>query len=144
MQDLIDHAINQADNNKVGVVYLDLDNFKSINDTLGHSAGDQLLKDVAKILLAHVRRYDLVGRIGGDEFLVYLRHVSSVDIARQRATQLHEAINDLSQVIGITVSCSIGIAFAPADGTDYTTLIKCADYRTYQAKSRGKNQHFID
>ncbi len=137
-------AYLQEEGEQAALLFIDLDNFKNINDTLGHSAGDQLLQEVAKILLAHVRRYDLVGRIGGDEFLVYLRHVSSVDIARQRATQLHEAINDLSQVIGITVSCSIGIAFAPADGTDYTTLIKCADYRTYQAKSRGKNQHFID
>ncbi len=137
-------AYLQEEGEQAALLFIDLDNFKNINDTLGHSAGDQLLQEVAKILLAHVRRYDLVGRIGGDEFLVYLRHVSSVDIARQRATQLHEAINDLSQIIGITVSCSIGIAFAPADGTDYTTLIKCADYRTYQAKSRGKNQHFID
>ena len=134
----------QEEGEKAALLFIDLDDFKIVNDTLGHSAGDRLLQEIAKILLAHVRKSDLVGRIGGDEFLIYMRNATSVEIVTERATQLHEAISALSHTIGISVSCSVGIAFAPADGMDYTTLTKCADYRTYQAKNRGKNQYSID
>lgn len=69
MQDLIDHAINHADNNKVGVVYLDLDNFKKVNDAYGHLFGDQLLRDVSLAILSCLE-HDRCWRVGGDEFLV--------------------------------------------------------------------------
>lgn len=122
------------------LLVIDLDNFKSINDNYGHAAGDRLLRQVGKILRSSVRADDLVGRIGGDEFLVYFHNISSVPEITSRAHQLCKAIYELSHDFDRPISCSIGIAIAPDDGTDYPTLFNHADTLAYQAKSNGKNQ----
>ena len=117
-----------------------MDDFKKINDTLGQSTGNEVLRKIAETLRANVRSCDLVGRIGGDEFLVLFCGVKSAENVRQSTARLHEAVCRLSQVFGISTSCSIGIAVFPEDGRDYAALMECADKRVYRAKRSGKNQ----
>lgn len=122
------------------LLFIDLDNFKNVNDTLGHDVGNKLLCQVAETIRMNIRSGDLVGRIGGDEFLVYFHTVTSEEGIHQRAQQLCDAIRQISDIFEIPISSSIGIAISPDDGTDYTTLMKHADARAYQAKADGKNQ----
>ena len=122
------------------LLFIDMDDFKKINDTLGHSTGNEVLRKIAETLRANVRSCDLVGRIGGDEFLVLFCGVKSAENVRQSTARLHEAVCRLSQVFGISTSCSIGIAVFPEDGRDYAALMECADKRVYRAKRSGKNQ----
>jgi len=141
-QGIIDRvtACLQNEHNRSALLVIDLDNFKIVNDTYGHIAGDELLRQIAEILQAEVRSNDLVGRIGGDEFLVFLRGVGSVKETINIAQRLCNAVFKLSSITNYTVSCSIGIAISPDDGTDCPTLIKHADRQAYHAKFNGKNQ----
>ncbi len=134
----------ESSSEQAALLFIDLDNFKSVNDTLGHNVGDDLLRKVAETLRANVRSCDLVGRIGGDEFLVFFQGTPSIQHVRDRAQRLCEAICRLSPLYNIPVSCSVGVAVSPEDGTDYLTLTKQADSRTYHAKAKGKNQVSID
>ncbi|MFP1454618.1 diguanylate cyclase domain-containing protein [Escherichia coli] len=114
MQELIDHAINHADNNKVGVVYLDLDNFKKVNDAYGHLFGDQLLRDVSLAILSCLEHDQVLARPGGDEFLVLDRIPH-----KARWKQWHHEILIRSRLpfriglIEVYTSCSVGIALSP-------------------------------
>ena len=123
-----------------GILCLDLDNFKTVNDTLGHPAGDKLLCEVAKRILASARRTDLVARLGGDEFAI----VTSLDEDRQTtaamAARLVEVIRAPYVINGqrVLIGVSIGIAMAPIDGSDADTLMKNADLALYQAKRDGR------
>ncbi|MCG8991957.1 EAL domain-containing protein [Laribacter hongkongensis] len=124
----------------LALLLLDIDHFKHINDTLGHSTGDQLLQSVAKRLQATVREGDTVSRQGGDEFVVLLPDAN----ASRAASVAQEILRRLGFVcrIGehdISVSVSIGIAMAPDDGTDFATLSKCAEIAMYRAKQEGRN-----
>ena len=125
----------------MAVVYLDLDGFKQINDTLGHGVGDTLLKIVAERLLATVRTEDTVARPGGDEFILALWHVSGIDYAATVAARAIKAVSqpyDLEgQTVGITVSA--GVSLYPDHGNDAETLLKSADLALYEAKASGKN-----
>lgn len=127
------------------LMFIDLDNFKGINDTLGHSTGDELLRQIARILRTNTRDIDLVGRVGGDEFVVFLRWVRSRNDVEAHAQRLCDSIRGLpfQNQQGISVSCSIGIALAPKDGMDYETLVKKADRRVYRAKRDGKGCYSI-
>lgn len=122
------------------LMFIDMDNFKDVNDSLGHITGDKLLRKTAKILRKGVRSDDLVGRVGGDEFLVFLRKINAAGEAKECAERLCRSIRRLSVDFGFPISCSIGVAVSPEDGADYTTLTESADKRVYAAKSRGKNQ----
>ena len=130
---------------RFALMFIDLDNFKGINDSLGHAAGDELLRQIAHALRASVRDSDLVGRVGGDEFVILMRWIHSLDEVRECAGRLCESIRaiptDARQCL--PTSCSIGIALAPEDGRDYETLVKKADRLVYQAKLEGKNQFSI-
>lgn len=128
---------------KIAILFLDLDNFKMVNDTLGHARGDLLLKSVAEKLLSCVRESDIVARLGGDEFIIALTNIQSVcsvekvsqkilDLTRE--TFSHEEKN-------ILVSSSIGISMLPDDATDIELLIKNADTAMYGAKSSGKSKY---
>lgn len=133
------------------LMFMDLDNFKRINDTLGHSAGDAFLCEVAKRLLVNLRSSDVVSmsagdgeglaRLGGDEFTVLLGDLNGPAAAGQVAQRLLKALAEPIEFCGhaIVVTASIGIALYPSDGEDAETLIRCADLAMYFAKQRGKN-----
>ena len=124
----------------MAVFYLDLDHFKTINDTLGHPMGDALLKAVAQRLQDCEQEGDLVCRLGGDEFAVVQCEAGSKEAIAARATDLVEALSEPYHVQGheLVIATSIGIAVAPGDGTDPDVLLKCADLALYRAKAEGR------
>jgi len=137
-------ALEQATRKKtpVAVVFIDLDRFKNINDSMGHHIGDGLLRSVAKRLLDSVRAGDTVSRLGGDEFVVVLQGASSSDeIMHIVADRLVVAIRQPHCIEGVDlhVSCSAGIAVFPQDGRDVDHLMRHADAAMYQAKAQGRN-----
>jgi diguanylate cyclase (GGDEF)-like protein len=121
---------------------LDLDHFKTINDTLGHAVGDALLQEVARRMLACTRRSDMVARLGGDEFAVILRDLGGADEAEQLTRRLLEGLQAPCDVQGarIAVQASVGVAMAPRDGTDIDALLNHADLALYAAKSAGRGE----
>ena len=131
----------RRDKSAMAVVYLDLDGFKQINDTLGHGAGDTLLKMVAGRLSATVREEDTVARLGGDEFIIVLWHVSGTDEAATAVLKVIEAVSQPYSIEGHTVNIttSAGVAIYPLHGEDADTLMKSADLALYEAKRTGKN-----
>lgn len=143
LHDRLKLAIAQAarEHNLVGVLLLDLDRFKGINETLGHRAGDKLLKTVAKRLSACVRESDTLARLGGDEFVAILIGVSSEDGITTVAKKILALIAEPMYIDGheIYTSGSIGIAVYPMDGDDGHTLLKHADLAMYQAKELDRN-----
>jgi diguanylate cyclase (GGDEF)-like protein len=140
-------ALAHARRNKgaMALVYLDLDGFKQINDTLGHSAGDVLLKMVAGRLVATVREEDTVARLGGDEFMIALRDVGDADRAATVALKVIEAVSLPYDIEGHTVriTTSAGISIYPVHGEDADSLMKSADLALYEAKHAGKNAYRI-
>jgi diguanylate cyclase (GGDEF)-like protein len=120
----------------VALLYLDLDRFKQINDRLGHSGGDQLLKLVAERLQGKVRREDTIARLGGDEFALIIEELSESQDAMALATELGSEIRKPMIIEGESVcpSCSFGIAIYPHDGQSPESLYKVADARMYQMK----------
>ena len=125
-------------------MFIDLDHFKSVNDTLGHKAGDMLLKIAAQRLSHCVRESDTVARLGGDEFTVIL---SQIDEFLDIKTIAERIINTLSQPFLLdnheeaSIAASIGIALFPENGADAETLLKNADIAMYQAKESGRNAY---
>jgi diguanylate cyclase (GGDEF)-like protein len=126
---------------RLAVAFLDLDRFKQINDTLGHEAGDQLLKEVAERLKGCVRSSDTVARLGGDEFVVLLPELEDEKYAAIVAQKILAAAAKPFSLMGqeFRVTASIGISCYPQDGLDEQTLTKNADIAMYQAKAEGKN-----
>ncbi|HUO26787.1 MAG TPA: EAL domain-containing protein [Candidatus Aquilonibacter sp.] len=126
---------------KVGLLFLDLDRFKTINDSLGHSVGDLLLQEVAARLKACIREQDTVARLGGDEFLIVLGDVKDVPDIAVAAERCMDAMFGRFDIRGhaLSVGCSIGISIFPDHGTDTETLIKHADSAMYTAKEKGRN-----
>jgi diguanylate cyclase (GGDEF)-like protein/PAS domain S-box-containing protein len=128
-------------NYKVALVFLDLDKFKDINDSLGHAVGDLLLQAVAERLKTWGREQDTVARLGGDEFLIMLTHIKDTADAAVAAGRLMDAMTAEFVVDGhpLNVSCSIGISLFPGQGSDCETLMKNADAAMYSAKGNGRN-----
>lgn len=125
----------------MAVVCLDLDGFKQINDTLGHGAGDTLLKMVSERLVGAVRDEDTVARLGGDEFIVALWHVGSAEDAAMIAAKVIEVVSHPYEIEGHTVkiTTSVGVGLYPTHGWDAVTLMESADLALYEAKRAGKN-----
>ncbi len=145
LQDRLAHAIQHARRNdlKVGVVFIDLDNFKTINDTFGHDAGDVVLKRTAARLQGCLREQDTVARLGGDEFVMVLEAVESEAAAVRVCRRVLESLALAMDLHGQTVRvrASMGIALYPNDGGDVPSLMKNADLAMYRAKEKGKNNY---
>jgi diguanylate cyclase (GGDEF)-like protein/PAS domain S-box-containing protein len=126
---------------QIAVFYMDLDNFKHVNDTLGHPAGDVLLQQVGQRLISLVREVDTVARLGGDEFQIIGAHTTAKDEAVNLAKRLLQGFSSPFKIAEheLSVTLSIGIAIYPQDGEDAETLVKNADAALYRAKSSGKN-----
>ena len=125
------------------LLFLDLDRFKLINDSLGHAIGDAILRTVAARLAGAVRRGDTVGRLGGDEFIVLLTDVAREDDVSRVARKLLESVAEPIWVEGreFLISASIGVSLYPKDGADYDTLLKNADVAMYRAKDAGRSSY---
>nr|MDJ0846176.1 EAL domain-containing protein [Crocosphaera sp.] len=138
-------ALIKAKNNDylMAVLFLDLDSFKNINDSLGHKIGDQLLKLFAQRLASSVRNNDLVSRWGGDEFTLLLPQINSPEDTINLAQRILDDLKQPFEVSGhqLYVKTSIGIAIYPQDGDDAETLLKNADAALYRAKERGRNHY---
>ncbi|MBX3140595.1 MAG: EAL domain-containing protein [Trueperaceae bacterium] len=127
----------------LALLFVDLDRFKFVNDTYGHDLGDKLLREVGQILLSNVRDEDLVGRVGGDEFMVALVGVRDEQAAGQIARSLVRELSTPFTVDGreLQVSASIGVALYPRDGGEVEALLQSADAAMYQVKVAGKNAY---
>lgn len=138
--DKIMHAA-QAQQQLLGLIFIDLDNLKPINDSLGHQAGDEILKEVALRLLSYTKKPDLVCRYGGDEFIVFMPNISSPAEVSQASQEILQLVSEnyLYRNVELFCTCSIGIALAPQDGEDLDTLIKKADIAMYHTKDSGRN-----
>lgn len=147
--DRLGQAISLAkrDSSQFALFYLDLDKFKPVNDTLGHDAGDQLLKSVAGRIREQVRESDTVARVGGDEFTVILRDTSSRQDAAAVAEKIIAALSAPFRLgnhpQAVEIGTSIGIAFYPGDAQEHETLIKLADASMYRAKAQGNCYWFF-
>jgi diguanylate cyclase (GGDEF)-like protein/PAS domain S-box-containing protein len=143
--DRLDQALARADRagNSVAVLFVDLDRFKPVNDSLGHAVGDQLLQAVAHRLHGCVRSSDTVCRYGGDEFLILLANVAHEQDAILCADKVKAAFDSPYEITGQTLrlTASIGIATFPKDAHDAATLLKCADSAMYEAKCNGRNSY---
>jgi diguanylate cyclase (GGDEF)-like protein/PAS domain S-box-containing protein len=136
-------ALCEREKGRVAVMFLDLDGFKDVNDTLGHDVGDELLRALAGRLQAGVRRSDTVARLGGDEFVIVLFNPGTRDEVAQTAADIIARTNTPTAITGrfASVGVSIGIAMYPEDGTDATELIASADAAMYAAKNAGRNTY---
>ena len=141
--DRLQHALQRAvrDDEQLALLFIDLDRFKNVNDTLGHHIGDELLKQVAKALSDKLREGDTLARLGGDEFIVLLEDVEGQYKASMVAEKLVAMFEQPFMVAGheLFVTCSVGISLFPADAADLNMLIRNADVAMYQAKARGRN-----
>ena len=136
-------ALAQRHRKRVALMYLDLDNFKYINDSLGHSVGDQVLQSAARRLEACVRHSDTVARHGGDEFVVLLSEIEAAQDAASTAEKIIRAMAE-PHLIGehrLNVTLSIGISVYPDDGDDVAAVLTNADTAMYQAKRGGRNNY---
>jgi len=136
-------ALGRRARNRVAVMFLDLDGFKAINDSLGHSAGDNLLAQVANRLTQCLRETDTVARFGGDEFTIVLPDVDGEESVAKIARKITEDIARPYDIEGneANVTTSLGISLYPLDGQQAQTLVQKADNAMYQAKRHGKNHH---
>jgi diguanylate cyclase (GGDEF)-like protein/PAS domain S-box-containing protein len=143
LRDRLSKAIAMAhrQKHKVALLFLDLDRFKIINDSLGHSVGDLLLQDVAERLKSFAREQDTVARLGGDEFLIVLTNITDIPCAAVAAERFMDAMTAAFVIQGhsLSIGCSLGISIFPEHGVDNETLIQHADAAMYSAKDGGRN-----
>lgn len=129
--------------NQQGMLFvLDIDNFKKINDTMGHAFGDQVLRELGQHLPAQFRATDIIGRTGGDEFTLFLKDIRDDEVAAKEAKKVLYFFRNFQAggYVKYSATASIGVAMYPRDGADFETLYKSADNALYVAKKRGKNQ----
>jgi diguanylate cyclase (GGDEF)-like protein len=144
LMDRLNHAMvtTERRGGQLALLFVDLDRIKAVNDKLGHSVGDSLLRDVAVRLKQVVREVDTVARLGGDEFIVLLDDVADADEAGVVAEKIAEALNSSPFIIEqhrLRATCSIGISLFPTHAANADTLLRNADAAMYKAKERGRN-----
>ncbi len=149
LKDRFEQATAHADrvHTRVALLFLDLDNFKTINDSLGHAVGDALLKEIAARLGDCVRETDTISRQGGDEFLIILPDLRGTEVITPILIKIRESLQAPIHFEGheLSTSASIGVVLYPDDGRDFETLLKKADTAMYRAKEAGRNQYrFFD
>jgi diguanylate cyclase (GGDEF)-like protein/PAS domain S-box-containing protein len=143
--DRLDQVLERAarEKQRCALLFLDLDGFKVINDTLGHSSGDLLLQSIASRLKGALRRSDTAARLGGDEFVVIMADIAHAEDGAYLARKLLETIAAPIELVGerITMSASVGLSVYPDDGADRHALLKAADTAMYHAKAQGRNRY---
>ena len=141
----INKILTQMPDEKGTFVILDVDKFKDVNDRYGHAAGDMVLHELAKTFFRHFRKDDIIGRIGGDEFVIYMRNTESKEIASARVKNLIENVRSLpfEEMNGNHVTISVGIAFVPEAGNCYMDLYKNADTALYETKQNGRDGYHV-
>ncbi len=138
-------ATAQRHDRRFAVLFIDLDGFKTVNDTFGHAAGDQVLQEIAKRLRACLRSSDIVARLGGDEFIILLNEIHEKEDASRISREILGSIQKPMAITEATVTlkASIGIACYPDDGRDEQSLLRHADTAMYRAKSCSKNKFYF-
>lgn len=142
-EEMINESLNNTNCGQCAFLMIDIDNFKSVNDTMGHGVGDEVLKELALRIQGLFRDGDIIGRIGGDEFVVFMRNITSEQIADYKAKCIVQALEyTVSGDDGKSVSItgSVGIAYAPKHAKTYTQLYSKADKALYYSKKNGKSQ----
>jgi len=138
-------ALHRANRNhqKLAIMLIDMDRFKDVNDTLGHKVGDRLLKAIADRFKSCLRKSDIIARMGGDEFLLFLSQINQTEDAFTAAQKILTASQKpfVVDTRAITITPSIGIAIYPTNGKDTDTLVKNADIAMYNAKEKGRNRY---
>ena len=138
----LEDIVKKNPNEMHALLMLDVDEFKQVNDTLGHNAGDEVLKNLTARISSILRRGDLLGRLGGDEFFVFLKNIPNDEVAAAKAQSIC-SMNLRPSGANANVSVSIGIAMVPRDGSDFDTLYKKVDAALYREKKRGKNGYLF-
>ena len=145
LNDTLEHALARAErtHEQLAVLFLDLDYFKAINDTLGHPVGDQLLRETARRVRNSIRGSDLVARMGGDEFVVIVEGVADRRSLQVLATKILDAVGQPTQLQShnVKVTASIGVAVFPDDGRDVAALLASADMAMYRSKALGRDRY---
>ncbi|MGO4998904.1 EAL domain-containing protein [Oceanisphaera sp. W20_SRM_FM3] len=145
LEDRLDHALRHAHRNqqRLAVLFIDLDHFKQVNDSLGHASGDELLLEVSKRMATHLREDDTLARFGGDEFIVLLPDVADADAITAVARRLLDAVGQPVSLSNqrFRVGCSLGISIYPDDANSAEQLLQHADAAMYRAKQEGRNSY---
>ncbi len=147
-EDRLNHALavfRRTAERRVALLYLDLDRFKTVNDTLGHAAGDELIREFARRVAANIRATDTAARLGGDEFAIIQSDVSSVEDIEELCKRIVKAASDPFMIGGsqVHVGVSIGVALAGKDGLDAAELARCADIALYEVKAQGRGRYMM-
>lgn len=146
VQRQIKSALTSIDKKRLhALMIIDIDNFKEINDRLGHLFGDAVLSDIARRIKNVFRHHDIMGRIGGDEFIVFVKDMQDIETIKIKAKQMIYEMHELqlNHDKQVPISCSIGIALIPKDGDNFKSLFQKADQALYHAKKAGKNQYAL-
>lgn len=139
------NAYQDWENQICALMIVDIDNFKTLNDTWGHLFGDTVLTEIARRLQALFRRSDVVGRIGGDEFIIFLRDLNDLNQPAHHGQRIVQSIGELRSALknAVEVTCSVGIAVSPRDGGSFEQLLERADCALYWGKRNGKNRYTV-
>lgn len=132
----------QNPNSQSMMFMVDVDNFKKINDTMGHAFGDEVLRSLGQQIGGIFRASDIIGRIGGDEFMIFLKGITDAEAVRKEAKKVEDFFKGFQagEYVKYAATASIGVAIFPQEGSDFESLYKAADQGVYKAKKRGKNQ----
>lgn len=141
--ELVNHIDRYRDNTSIALLFIDLDRFKTINDSLGHQIGDRLLKVVAQRLKDCVDDNDVLARLGGDEFMIMMKNPSNIDAVKKLAETINTAVNKSYEIdyYKLNTSCSIGISMYPQNSSESHILLRDADTAMYSAKAKGGNSY---